>query len=122
MALSNLRQGNSSTDPNGGTFSGPAGAPSNITINGVVSGTTSTMEFTVSSVDATRIGASISADQSTVQLTTNPGSGSVTYQVDDSINVKNSPGGTAVMKISVNGSGPYTYNKVRLPERKRETA
>ena len=113
MSLSNLRQGSGATDPSAGSFSAPNG-PSNVVVNGVLNGTTSTMEFTVSSIDAGTISASVSPDGSTVNLTTTAGRDSVTYLVDDSLNVKASPNGTAVMKISVNGSGGYTYSKSRV--------
>lgn len=111
MSLTNLRTGSALIDPNNSNFPGSAGAPANVVVNGLALGTTGTMMFTLSGIDTARTSASISPDRSTVNISAVVGTGSTSWLVDDSINVKTSPNGTAVMKVGLNSGGPYTYSK-----------
>jgi len=116
MALSNLRAGNSKGVDTSVKFSSSQN-PSNLSVNGLVSGSSSQVQFTVN-LDPANFTCALSPDNSKVLITTN-GTGknptNVIYTVDTGINEKTALPNTPAVTFQVGPSGQtgttYTFAK-----------
>ncbi|MBK9176636.1 MAG: hypothetical protein IPM46_09945 [Flavobacteriales bacterium] len=117
MALSNLQAGNSKGVDTSVKFTS-AQNPSGINVNGLVTGSSTQVQFTVF-LDPTSFTCALSADNSQVVITitggnTNPSS--VVYTVDTGINEKTATPGTTAVSVLWIPSGSktgttYTFTK-----------
>lgn len=116
MALSNLKAGNTNGLDTSVKFASSQNPP-NLSVNGLVSGSSTQVQFTVN-LDPANFTCALSADNSKVVITTN-GTGknptNVIYTVDTGINEKTATPGTTAVVFQVGASGQtgntYTFSK-----------
>lgn len=103
MALSNLKAGNSSGVDTSVKFTSSQN-PANLSVNGLVSGSTTQVQFTVVNLDPASFTCALNAKADKV-LVTMIGSGknpsNTVYTVDTGINEKTAPVGGAAVAIEI---------------------
>ena len=117
MALSKLQAGNSKGVDTSVKFTS-AQNPSGIGVNGLVSGSSTQVQFTVN-LDPSSFTCALSSDQSQVLITmigANKAPSNVIYTVDAGINEKTATPGSTAVKIQVIPTGQtsgtvYTFSK-----------